>query len=116
MSRSAVDPAGDTTVKLGAVVAYAAARVVERLAGAKAATREPGAFAFTAPRFTVVPTAGSATLLDIELSLSDNWPSALAKALEGHYPGTMQQDYFDEIFTGHVEIAHMLKVGPSSLF
>ena len=41
--------------------------------------------------------------------LSDDWLSALAHSLEVHFPGAKQQQYFDEIFTGHVEVVHMLE-------
>jgi len=41
--------------------------------------------------------------------LSDDWLSALADAFSAFFQNTFTQDYFDEIFTGKVEIRHMLE-------
>eukprot|EP00013_Stygamoeba_regulata_P008302 CAMPEP_0177668834 /NCGR_PEP_ID=MMETSP0447-20121125/23033_1 /TAXON_ID=0 /ORGANISM="Stygamoeba regulata, Strain BSH-02190019" /LENGTH=288 /DNA_ID=CAMNT_0019175489 /DNA_START=27 /DNA_END=893 /DNA_ORIENTATION=+ len=42
--------------------------------------------------------------------LSDNWQSALANSFLPHYgKEILEQQYFDEIASGHVEILHMLE-------
>jgi len=42
--------------------------------------------------------------------LSDNWQSALYNSLSPHFDeGLRQQQYFDEISFGHIEILHMLE-------
>jgi hypothetical protein len=39
--------------------------------------------------------------------LSDDWLSALANSFKPHFPTVMQEPYFDEVFSGHVEIVHV---------
>lgn len=41
--------------------------------------------------------------------LSDDWLSALAESFEPHFEGVKEEQYFDEIFSGHVEVLHMLE-------
>jgi hypothetical protein len=41
--------------------------------------------------------------------LSDDWLSALAHSFEPFNPTVKQEQYFDEIFSGHVEIVHMME-------
>jgi hypothetical protein len=40
--------------------------------------------------------------------LSDDWLSALANSFKPHFPFVMQEPYFDEVFSGHVEIVHVI--------
>lgn len=41
--------------------------------------------------------------------LSDDWLSALATSFEPQFPHVMKAEYFDEVFSGHVEVRHMLE-------
>jgi hypothetical protein len=36
--------------------------------------------------------------------LSDDWLSALADSLKPFFPDCAKAEYFDEVFTGHVEM------------
>ena len=47
--------------------------------------------------------------------LSDDWLSALAESLAPHFDGVIEKPYFDEVFTGHVEIVRVGCVGTMGL-
>ena len=41
--------------------------------------------------------------------LSDDWLSALADSFSPFFPDVNSEQYFDEVFTGHIEIIHMME-------